>query len=152
MKASPQCYQLIKECEDLWLTAYICPAGYPTLGYGHTRGITQQDVTNRRTITEEQADIWLKEDVESLGERLVNGRVTVPLTQGQFDALVSFVFNMKNPDSNFTEKKCTLLRLLNKCDYEGAAGEFGRWVHGGGRVLPGLVRRRARERKMFKGE
>ncbi|MEG4228182.1 glycoside hydrolase family protein [Microcoleus sp. N9_B2] len=76
----------------------------------------------------------------------VNSLYTVPLKQGMFDALVSFTFNLGSE----ALKKSTLLRKLNKQDYEGAAREFDRWIHGDGKVLPGLVIRRNKEEALFR--
>jgi lysozyme len=146
MRASEAALDLIKRCESLKLEAYLCPAGIPTIGYGHTAGVVVPSTT-----TLDQAEAFLHEDV-AFAERLVNQRVKVSLTQGQFDALVSFVFNIRNPEVQFTEANCTLLRKLNAGDYDGAAAEFGRWTHAGQTVLAGLVTRRAKEAALFKGQ
>ena len=87
---------------------------------------------------------FLRQDVAE-SERAVNQHVHVPLTQHQFDALVSFVFNLGA--GNF--RTSTLLKKLNARDYDGAAQEFGRWVQAGGKTLPGLVRRREAESALF---
>lgn len=97
-----------------------------------------------QTITQQQADDYLRRDVRQF-ERAVARQVRVPLTQGQFDALVSFAFNL----GEGALAQSTLLRLLNAGDYAGAAAQFDRWNKAGGRVLPGLVRRRAAERALF---
>ena len=81
-------------------------------------------------------------------EAAINGRVTVPLTQPQFDALVSFVFNV----GAGAFRKSTLLKKLNAGDYAEATAEFPRWVKGGGKTLPGLVVRRAAEMLLFGSE
>lgn len=135
---------LIKEFEGLETVAYPDPGnkvtGEPwTIGYGHTRGVRKGD-----TCTEEQATEWLREDLGA-AEGAVKHLVDVALTQPQFDALVSFVFNCGA--GNFGNS--TLLRLLNKWDYAGAADQFPRWNRGADGVLPGLVRRRAAERELF---
>lgn len=130
---------LIKQFEGLYLQAYRCPAGVPTIGYGHTAGVAMG-----QTITQQHADDYLRRDVRQF-ERAVARLVTVPLTQGQFDALVSFAFNL----GEGALAQSTLLRLLNAGDYAGAAAQFDRWNKAGGRVLPGLVRRRAAERALF---
>lgn len=142
MKISDQGLRLIKGHEGLRLESYLCPAGVPTIGYGHTRGVEMG-----LTCTEAQADAWLLEDLQP-AERGVRELVRVPLTQGQYDALVSFVFNLGV--GAFTGSR--LLGLLNARDYVGAGGEFPRWVHAGKKVLPGLVTRRAAERDMFLGQ
>ena len=139
MQISKAGLDLIKQFEGLYLNAYRCPAGVPTIGYGHTAGVAMG-----QTITQQQADDYLRRDVRQF-ERAVARLVTVPLTQGQFDALVSFAFNL----GEGALAQSTLLRLLNAGDYAGAAAQFDRWNKAGGRVLPGLVRRRAAERALF---
>lgn len=142
MKTSPKGIALIKSAEGLRLKAYPDPGtgGLPwTIGYGSTSGVTRNMV-----ITEAQAEKMLAEDLVRF-ERIVERLVQVPLNQGQFDALVSFTYNVG--EGNFT--KSTLLRKLNAGDSAGAAEQFSRWVHAGGKVLPGLVKRRAAERAMF---
>ena len=139
MQISKAGLDLIKQFEGLYLQAYRCPAGVPTIGYGHTAGVAMG-----QTITQQQADDYLRRDVRQF-ERAVERQVSVPLTQGQFDALVSFAFNL----GEGALAQSTLLRLLNAGDYAGAAAQFDRWNKAGGRVLPGLVRRRAAERALF---
>jgi len=139
MKTGINGINIIKEFEGLRLQAYKCPADRWTIGYGHTAGVSANDV-----ITEAQAISLLCQDVAE-SERAVNHYVHVPLTQNQFDALVSFVFNLGV--GNF--RTSTLLKKLNAGDNDGAAQEFGRWIHAGGKALPGLVRRREVERALF---
>ncbi|SEE14291.1 lysozyme [Pseudomonas coleopterorum] len=144
MKTSSKGIALIKSAEGLRLKAYPDPGtgGLPwTIGYGSTSGVTRNMV-----ITGAQAEEMLAEDLVRF-ECIVERAVRVPLNQGQFDALVSFTYNVG--EGNFT--KSTLLRKLNAGDTAGAAGQFSRWVHAGGKVLPGLVKRRAAERAMFLG-
>lgn len=133
--------EIVKEFEGLRLEAYKCPADAWTIGYGHTLGVIPGDV-----ITEKEAEILLAEDLED-AESAVNEYVKVKLNQNQFDALVSFVYNLGA--GNF--KSSTLLRKLNAGDYLGAANEFKRWNKAGGKVLNGLVRRRAAECNLFIG-
>jgi lysozyme len=142
VKASDKCISLIKACESLKLTAYLCPAGLATIGYGHTRGVTNADVKNGKVITREQADALLAEDLDEF-EQSVEDAIHVPLTQGQFDALVSFAYNCKGWRSS------TLVQLVNQRKYAEAANEFDRWVFGGGKKLNGLVYRRSLEKKLF---
>ncbi|QHM71296.1 lysozyme [Mixta intestinalis] len=130
---------LIKQFESCELMAYRCPAGILTIGYGHTYDVRAGD-----TCTPRQAELWLTEDCQ-VAELTIESNVTVPLNQNQFDALVSFVFNLGA--GNFV--KSTLLKKLNAGDYTGAAAEFDRWVNAGGRKLPGLVKRRAAEKALF---
>lgn len=144
MKTSTKGVALIKSAEGLRLKAYPDPGtgGLPwTIGYGSTSGVTRNML-----ITETQAEQMLAEDLVRF-ERIVERQVQVPLNQGQFDALVSFTYNVG--EGNFT--KSTLLRKLNAGDIAGAAEQFSRWVHASGKVLPGLVKRRAAERAMFLG-
>lgn len=139
MKPSEQCFALIKEFEGLRLKAYICPAGIPTIGYGRTRGVKMGD-----TCTAAQADAWCIEDVEPAA-RAVRSLVTVSLDQGQFDALCSFTYNL----GTRRLAESTMLILLNKREYKKAACQLPLWVNGGGKRLPGLVRRRAAEFQLF---
>ena len=130
---------LVKFYEGLRLQAYLCPAGIPTIGYGHTK-----NVKLGMTCTQQQADEWLENDF-FLAKTDVKAVVKVPLTWNQLDALASFVFNLG------VRKliQSTLLKKLNTGDYTGAAQEFDKWVYGGGVKLPGLIKRRAAERKLF---
>ena len=132
----------IKGYEGCVLTAYPDPGtgNEPwTIGVGHTGGVVPG-----MTITEDEAGDLLREDIQS-SEDAVNHLVTVPITQGQYDALVSFTFNL----GQGALAQSTLLRKLNAGDYSGAAAEFSRWNQAAGKVLPGLVTRRAAEAKMF---
>ena len=142
MQPSQSAVELVKSFEGLRLSAYPDPAtgGKPwTIGYGHTDGVVKG-----QRITEVQAIALLAQDLARAAAD-VRRLVTAPLTQWQFDALVCFVFNVGA--GRFSSS--TMLRLLNARDYAGAAGEFGRWVYAGGEILPGLVRRRDAERKLF---
>ena len=132
--------ELIKEAEGLRLESYLCPAGIPTIGYGHTG----PDIKLGMTCTLQQAEEWLHDDYcEAVV--LVRRSVGVPLSDNQLDALASFVFNL----GIGRLKTSTLLKKLNSWDYKGAAAEFDKWVYGSGKKLPGLVKRRAAERKLF---
>ncbi|MFZ5585010.1 MAG: lysozyme [Thermodesulfobacteriota bacterium] len=134
---------LVKRSEGFSATPYTCPAGHPTIGYGHR--IKPGEVF-REPIGEAQAEELLRADLAQAAaavERLVG----VPLDDGQFAALASFVFNLGA--GNLAQS--TLLKKLNAGDYAGAAEEFGRWVKSGGQTLPGLVARRAAEAALFKG-
>lgn len=139
MKTSENGYRLIKQSEGLKTRAYRCPAGVWTIGYGHTHNVKEDD-----TCTPEQAEAWLKEDCLA-AERTIGANVNAQLNQNQFDALVSFIFNLGS--GNFVGS--TLLKKLNEGDYAGAAGEFSKWVNAGGQKLPGLVERRAAEKALF---
>lgn len=128
-----------KSFEGCRLTAYLDSVGVPTIGYGHTRGVSMGD-----TCSQDQADEWLIDDLhDALAS--VQGNVTVPLTDPQLSALVDFVFNVGG--KNFAHS--TMLRLLNAGQYEQAENEFKKWNLAGGHVLAGLVRRRAAEAALF---
>ncbi|WP_313489196.1 lysozyme [Stutzerimonas nitrititolerans] len=139
MQTSQRGIDLIKTFEGLRLAAYDDGVGVQTIGYGHTKGVKPG-----MTITADQAVQFLREDLHG-AERDVERYVTVHLCQHQFDALASLVFNI----GGTAFRDSTLLRKLNAGDYAGAAVQFDRWVHGGGKILPGLVKRRAAERAMF---
>lgn len=134
--------ELIKRFEGCQLRAYCCPAGKLTIGYGHTGA----DVFDGLIIAPERAEELLRADLVEV-EKQVLQLVTAPITQGQFDALVAFTYNV----GAGALKASTLLRKLNAEDYAGASEEFARWTKAGGRELPGLVRRRAAERNLFDG-
>lgn len=133
--------QIIKDAESLRLRAYRCPAGKWTVGYGDTG----PDVVPGLVITEEDAEERLARRLTEEFEPGVEQLLAVEVTGNQFSALVSFAYNVglgALADS-------TLLRKLNAGDPDGAADEFGRWTRSRGRVLPGLVTRRAAERELF---
>ncbi len=130
---------LIKRWEGFRSNAYLCPGNVWTIGYGHTKNVSQG-----MCISKAQAEELLKSDLRYF-EKAVREFVTVKLTQGQFDALVSFTFNV----GVYAFKKSTLLRLVNQGDFLGAAKQFGRWVNANGKKLPGLVKRRAEEKSLF---
>ncbi|MBM5459210.1 lysozyme [Pseudomonas sp. P66] len=139
MRTSQRGLSLIKSFEGLRLLAYRDAVGVWTIGYGATRGVKAG-----MSITKEQAERMLLNDVQRF-EPEVERLVKVPLNKNQWDALVSFTYNLgaANLESS------TLLRKLNAGDYEGAAEQFPRWNKAGGKVLPGLVRRREAERVLF---
>ena len=139
MKISNDGLALIKSFEGLRLKSYRCPAGVWTIGYGHT--ITAKP---GMTITEVEADALLCRDLQHF-EKCVSKHIAVPLEQHQFDALVSFCYNV----GCGALMKSTLRRKLNAGDYEGAADELLRWNKAGGKELRGLTRRREAERAMF---
>jgi len=132
---------LTQASEGCELTAYQDSAGVWTIGYGHTADVQPGD-----SCTQQQATAWLAEDIQ-WAAHAVNQYVTVPLTQGQFDALTDFTFNLGVGSLVHS----TLLRLLNASDYAGAGAEFPKWNMAGGHVLAGLVARRAAEQAMFLG-
>lgn len=134
---------LIKSFEGLKLTAYLCPANVPTIGYGTTKGLTRADV-GKKTITEAEATRLLQQDVARF-EVAVDRLVKVKLTENQRGALVSFTYNLG--EGNFGSS--TLLKKVNAGDFKAAASEFARWDKAAGRVLAGLTRRRAAEAALF---
>lgn len=131
---------MIKEHEGLRLEAYLpTPNDVWTIGYGHT-STAKKDMV----ISEEQAETLLRQDIAWV-EDAINKNVVVSLTQNQYDALASLVYNI----GAGAFAKSTLLRMLNMGDYAGAAEQFGRWNKQKGKVLNGLTRRREEERKLF---
>lgn len=135
---------LIKEFEGCRLGAYRDSVGVWTIGYGWTHPVDGKPVGLGMVISQETAERLLKNGLVSF-ERDVMKVVRVPLTQAQFDALVSFAYNLGSRSLSSS----TLMRKLNAGDYAGAADEFLRWDKAGGKVLPGLTRRRAAERALF---
>jgi lysozyme len=135
MKISQKGIDLIKHFEGVKLNAYQDTVGVWTIGYGHTKGVHAG-----MTITGSEAENLLEQDLETF-EAGVSNLVKVPINQDQYDALVSFAFNL----GLGTLAGSTLLHKLNLKDYQGAAEEFGKWVHPGHQVLPGLVSRRKAE-------
>ncbi|BDQ03495.1 lysozyme [Ignavibacterium sp.] len=134
---------LIKKYEGLKLEAYKDPAGILTIGYGHTKTVKPGMVINK-----DMADLLLKTDIMD-AESAVRALVDIELTQNQFDALVSFVFNVGR--RNF--QRSTLLKLLNAGKLLEAGEEFMKWTKarqpGGLKDLPGLIKRRACEKALF---
>ena len=141
MKISSNGIDLIKHYEGCETEAYLCPANVWTIGYGHIKGVKEGDV-----ITEQQAHDMLVEELEEY-EGYVNTKVTVDLNQDQFDALVSWVYNLGS--GNFTSS--TLLKVLNSGDYAGVPEQILRWNKANGQVLEGLSRRRESEAELFSG-
>ena len=133
---------LIKQYEGLRLTTYKDAVGIPPIGYGHVENPIPPGGT--RTITAEDAEQILREDLQRF-EHDVNNMLTVEVTQNQFDALVSFAFNLGPANL----KSSTLLRKVNSGDFNGAAEEFPKWNHAGGQVLAGLTARRNAEKNLF---
>ena len=131
---------LIRDFEGLVLKAYRCPAGVWTIGYGHTAGVKPG-----QEIDEIAAELLLDADLKYFQVQMAP-LINVPVTESQAGALLSFVFNV----GVGSFRRSTLLQLLNKGLYVNAAYEFRKWVRGGGKVLPGLVRRREAEEALFK--
>ncbi len=131
---------LVKESEGFRDKPYLCQAGVRTIGYGHA--IKKGE--NYKQVSREQAEKILVQDL-STAQNAVRKHVKTDLTQNQYDALCSFVFNVG--EGNF--KSSTLLKKLNKGDYSGAAEEFPRWNKAGGKVSKGLTNRRNKEKTLF---
>jgi lysozyme len=142
MNISQEGLSLIKKFEGCELEAYKCAAGVWTIGYGSTDGVNEG-----MEISQERAEMLLLEDVEVF-EESVNKLVEVPLEQNQFDALVSWTFNLGSTNL----KNSTLLKVLNNKDYEGVPAQIKRWNKAGGKVLQGLIRRREAEALLFEGK
>lgn len=142
MKASNQLIVKIKEFEGLRLRAYRDSGGKPTIGYGHTLGVKMG-----QRITERQAEEMLEQDLWVAG-RFPNTMKEID-TQGKYDAVVSFIFNLGA--GNF--KRSTLYRrILHHAPDRLIQAEFRRWVHSGGKVLQGLVKRREWEAERWMKE
>lgn len=144
MKLGQAGFNLIKEFEGLYLTAYKCPAGVWTIGFGTTGKVDGKAIGKGMKITKAKAEQLLRKDVEQF-EQSVDNLVKVPINQNQFDALVSFAYNV----GSGALKGSTLLKKLNQKNYQGAANEFLKWNKAGGKILAGLRRRREAERKLF---
>jgi lysozyme len=165
LHASPMLRDFVKGFETLSLTVYRCPSGAPTQGWGHTKGITMESPP----ITTKEADRWFDEDIAT-AERLLKMYVRVPMHQGEFDAVVSFAFNVgpgrpgKKDGLVWLKKQngaravhSTMLVQLNAADYRAAADQFPLWANGrdaAGRLvkLEGLLKRREAERRIFLGD
>lgn len=144
MQISKGGIELIKRFEGLRLKAYQDSVGVWTIGYGWTQPVDGKKVGPGMQIDQATAERLLKCGVVQY-EQGVNQLVKVRITQGQFDALVSFAYNLGLRSLSTS----TLLQKLNDGDKQGAADQFGRWVNAGGKRLDGLVARRAAEREMF---
>lgn len=132
MKASDVLIEKVKEFEGLRLTAYKDSAGVLTIGYGHTRGVKAG-----QRVTEKQADSLLRGDLLT-AENYVNG-LKLNLTQGQFDALVDFTYNL---GAGNLAGSTLLTKIRAKAPMEEIQAQFRRWVYAGGKKLAGLVKRR----------
>lgn len=135
MRTSDIAFEKIQEFEGLRLTAYKCPAGVWTIGFGHTKGVKMG-----QTITKAQAETLLRGDLLPC-EEYVRG-LNLELTQGQFDALVDFCFNL---GTAALQRSTLLQKIRTKADEQTIRGEFAKWVNAGGVRLQGLVKRRAWE-------
>lgn len=157
MQTSPAGIALIKHFEGFSATPYQCPAGYWTIGYGHVLKSGQCPLVSGKkasssfrqetecvSITETQAEELLLQDISYI-EGSVKRLLPVPLTQGQFDALVSFTYNL-GPGAL---QRSTLRQKVLRLDHSSAVLELSKWVYAGGQKLPGLVKRRRAEAKLY---
>lgn len=140
MKTSEAGCELIKSFEKLELKAYQDTGGVWTVGWGHTG----PDVKESTWVDPQGAERLFQEDV-SWAEGVVDGNITVPLEQYQYDALVSFVFNI----GAYQFRTSTLVKKLNQKKYDEVPGELRRWVYDEHKVEPGLVKRRDKEATLF---
>lgn len=138
-KIGPAGLKLVKQFEGCELSAYRCPAGIWTIGYGSTG----PHVKPGMAITQQRADALLQEDLARFETAVANAAPGA--SQNQFDAMVAFAFNVGI--TAFT--KSTLLRRHTASDFAGARAEFARWNKAGGKVLAGLTRRRAAEAALY---
>ena len=140
-----RCIEIVKSFEGISLEPYLCPANVWTVGYGATVGSDGRPIDpNMEPISETEAEALLIRDLGS-SEGWVSRLIKTALTENQFSALVSFTFNL----GAGSLQRSTLRMKLNRSEYQGAADEFPKWRMAGGRILAGLVRRRAAERKLF---
>lgn len=147
MIASEKAIDLIARFEGFSSAPYLDPIGVPTIGYGSTWGRLGSPITlEHPPIDKDEGKALLEMVVRSM-EVSIGRLARVALEQHQFDALVSFTYNVGT--GNF--QRSTMRMKLNRGDYSGAANEFWKWRRAGGRILPGLVRRRAAEERMFRG-
>ncbi|MFT2793678.1 lysozyme [Serratia sp. T13T92] len=144
MNISANGIALIKQFEGCKLKAYQDSVGVWTIGYGWTQAVDGKQIKAGMTIDQATADRLLKCGVVQY-EQGVNQLVKTTINQQQFDALVSFAYNLGTRSLSTS----TLLKKLNAGDKQGAANEFGKWVNAGGARLNGLVKRRAAERELF---
>lgn len=136
---------IIKKYEGFSSSVYICPAGRPTIGYGSTWDRAGDPVTPEHPdITIEDAERLLKQEVAHV-ETALRRLVKVDITENMFSALASFVYNV----GSGAFQRSTMRMKLNRRNYEGCAREFPKWRMGGGKVLPGLVKRRKEEVSLF---
>jgi lysozyme len=146
MKSSDNGIRLIQEFEGLRLTSYLCSAGVPTIGYGATFYQDGSKVKLGQTITNTQANQLLKDHLKEFEGAVIGLLNTTKVNQNQFDALVSFTFNLGAANL----AKSQLLRFIkaNPNDPKIAA-EFAKWNRAGGEVSRGLVRRRKKEAELY---
>lgn len=142
MKISQKCIDLIKKFEGCKLQAYLCPAGVWTIGVGHTKGVKKGMV-----ITQQQAEMFLKDDITPIEGAL--NYLGINFTQGQFDALCSWIFNIGMGSFNTSTMRKYI--IAKKSDLE-ITDQMVKWHNAGGKTLLGLKKRRIAEANMFLGK
>ena len=142
MNISANGLALIRHFEGFSATPYLCPAGWWTIGYGHV--LSSSERATYASIGEDWAERWLASDVK-VAENAVRQLIMLPLRQNQFDALVSFTFNL----GTGALQRSTLRRAINRGEETSIPTQWMRWVWGGGKKLPGLVQRRAAELEFY---
>ena len=146
MTISKKGLDLIKDFEGFSAKPYLCPAGVPTIGYGSTYYSDGKHVkVGDPSISKQKATEMLRHQVDVTYGAAVNRYVSTDLTQGQYDALVSFAYNLGAGNL----KSSTLLKRVNQGKMGKASKEFMKWTKAGGRRLKGLVRRREAEKQLF---
>ena len=140
MQISTQVIELIKHFEGFRSKVYLCPAGYKTIGYGHV--LLEKD--KFQEVNSIEAEELLIQDLNKAAISVINN-ISIMLTQGQFDALVSFTFNL----GGAALQRSVLRQKINRQEHQEVAKEFMRWVYAGGVILAGLVKRRALEVEMY---
>lgn len=141
MHTSPEGLALIKRFEGFSAMPYICPAGYRTVGYGH---LVKGSDRGEYPLSEAEAEALLLKDVAE-AERAVAALIVVPLVQGQFDALVSFTFNL----GSGALQRSSLRRVVNRQAHAEVPQQLLRWVYSSGSILRGLVVRRQAEAQLY---
>ena len=137
--------RIIRAFEGFYATPYVCPAGVWTIGYGATRDRFGRPVSRETPpVDHETADAMLERDVRD-SEIAVARLLPVPLTGNQYSALVSFTFNL----GSGSLQRSTMRQKILRGDHDEVPAELAKWVRGGGRVLPGLVRRRRAEGVLY---
>lgn len=148
MYISSNCTNLVKKYEGFRSKPYKCPAGIPTIGYGSTLYLNGVKVSMLDSEISDTFALELLEKTLNDFANKIDKVIKVSLNQNQFDALVSFTYNIGI--CAFT--KSTLLTKLNNCDFQGASKEFVRWNNANGKVLKGLTNRRLDEQKLFENK
>lgn len=141
---TPHGLALIREFEGFSSEIYLDAAGLPTIGYGHLLRSGEEEMF-KRGISEAAGQALLIKDI-SRAEQAVLRLINVPLTDGQFDALVSFTFNL----GSGALQRSTLRRKVNREEHHDAPAEFMKWVWAGGKRLKGLIRRRSCESELYR--